>query len=160
MFKFAQEGIVTWPVTLPVDTEGNIVDTVIKVRLRPLTRKELRAIDRDSVQQRTKQLAETLADVMAPPPADLTDVQRAELQRAKADALLAKLEEAQATGDLREDERTARIRARLVSYQPPGESEFRDFTADELDALLSYELPVAAFERALLDASRGIVAKN
>ena len=43
MFKFAEQGIVTWPVTLPVDTDGNIVDTVVKVRLRPLTRKELRA---------------------------------------------------------------------------------------------------------------------
>jgi hypothetical protein len=160
MFKFAQDGIVTWPVTLPVNEAGEVVATTVLVRLRVLTRKELRAIDKANQQQQLKRLADTLVETMAPAPAGLSDLERAALQRKKAEDALRTIDEAIAVGDEREEERTARLRARLVSYQPPGESSFRDFQPDELEHLLQHELLVAAFERGLMDASRGIVAKN
>lgn len=159
MFKFAESGIVTWPTVFPVDTDGNVVPTSVLVRYRVLTRKELRAIENDNVSTHARKLADTLADVMTPG-TGTTDAERAADQQHKAEKTLAAIEQAQQQGNEREEVREARLRARVVSIQPPGETEFRDITPAELDNHLRYELLLKAYETALFDASRGAVAKN
>lgn len=159
MFKFAASGIITWPTVFPVDTDGNVVPTTVLVRYRVLTRKELREIDNTNTTNSMRTLAETLANVMTP--SKLTsDAERAAEQQRKAEETMAAIEEAQRTGNQREEARAERVRARLVSIQPPGESEFREFAPGELDRHLEFEPLLAAYERGLFDASRGAVAKN
>lgn len=159
MFKFAQDGIVTWPTTFPVDSDGNVVDTKVLVRYRPFTRKELAAIDRDAAKRQAERLAEALAKVMEPLPAG-TDAERAQAQRERAERTLAVLNDAQDEADAREQSRTDRLLARVVSVQPPGESEFREFAPGELGRQLEFEVLAKAYEEALFACSRAAVAKN
>ncbi len=159
MFKFAQTGIVTWPVKFPVDSDGNIVPTDVLVRFRVLTRAELREIENARVEGQRESLAETIASVMEPLKGR-TDSERAAEQQARAETTLAALDEARKKGLEREDLRVARVLTRVVSIQPPGESEFLPVSQDDLEQQLSYELLLKAYEQGLLDASRGAVTKN
>jgi hypothetical protein len=159
MFKFAESGIITHPTQFPVDVDGNPVDTTVLVRYRVLTRRELREIDGDNAAREEKRLAEVLADLMTPA-TGTDDIARAEAQRIKAEKTLAVLHEARAKVDEREQDRTARLLARVVSIQPPGESEFREFAPGELARLLEFEPLTKSFDRGLFAASRGAAAKN
>lgn len=159
MFKFAETGIVTWPVQFPIDSDGNIVDTTVLVRFKVLTRAELRVIENSNVQAQVMKLADVLESVMKPN-AGTTDAERAAEQQRKAEATLASIEAAQAVGNEREDARIYRLRTRIVAIQPPGEPEFVQIGQDEIDRQLTYQVLVVAYEKGLMDASRGAVAKN
>lgn len=159
MFKFAQTGIITWPVEFPVDSDGNVTPTKVLVRFRVLTRPELREIDNAKVDAQARSLADTISKVMEPL-RGTTDTERAAEQQARAEATLVALSEAQRKGNEREDRRVARVLSRVVSIQPPGESEFLPVSADDLAQQLRFDVLLNAYEQGLFDASRGAVAKN
>lgn len=160
MFKFAESGIVAWPTEFPVDQDGLPTPTKVLVRYRVLTRAELRTLDVATSAKRAAKLAEAIAELSLPVAAGN------DLEAAKAKALA----RGRITQELIADEivhaetteraRTERLLARVVSIQPPGETEFAEFAPGELARQLEFEVLAKAYEAALLDASKAAVAKN
>jgi hypothetical protein len=159
MFKFAESGIVAWPTEFPVDQDGLPTPTKVLVRYRVLTREELRQLDREQSSRRRKHLAEAITKLTTPLPEGDPEAAKAQAEeRARqADAILA---QATAEADAQEVERTERLLARVVSVQPPGESDFHDFAPGELARQLEFEVLATAYEKGLVEASRAAVAKN
>ncbi|MFO0293797.1 MAG: hypothetical protein ACK51F_10695 [Rhodospirillales bacterium] len=160
MFKFAESGIVAWPTEFPVDQDGLPTPTKVLVRYRVLTRAELRTLDTAEGIKRRDKIADAIVKMSAPiDTADGVDTARAEAER-RGRITQELIEQEIKYQEAHERDRTERLLLRVVSIQPPGETEFAEFAPGELARQLEFEVLAKAYEAALLDASKAAVAKN
>lgn len=158
MFKTANLGIVAWPVTLPVDADGNVTDTKVLVRLRIRTRAEQRAYKARQLHKLGDKLGKVLH--REPLPEGLSDTDRAAEQERRANAMLAEIDNVTAEIEAAEDADVADLRGRLISYQPPDGGDYVDFDDATLDVWLAYRIIVTPLLAALNAASEGAPAGN
>lgn len=159
MFKFAESGIVAWPTEFPVDQDGLPTPTKVLVRYKPLTKAELAQIDQQAAKRQAMKLAETLVEASQPAQGDTVEA-RTEDARRRAQMALEAIDFAIAQSAEREAERAARVQARVVAIQPPGETAFYELAPAELARQLEFEVLLGAYERGLMECSRAAVAKN